>query len=158
MEHDEAARVRALGEIAAEFDLDAIRIRTGDTEIEIVRREPAAYAPPAYAAAIPGAGPNGPLAAPAAAAEPASADAGPPAGTAVVTAPIIGVFYRASAPGADPFIELGSRVEKGQTLCILEAMKLMNEIASDYRGAVTRILAENGALVSLGEPLFWIEQ
>jgi acetyl-CoA carboxylase biotin carboxyl carrier protein len=85
-------------------------------------------------------------------------EAGVPPGTAVVTAPIIGVFYRASAPGTDPFVEVGTRVEQGQTLCILEAMKLMNEIASDYRGTVTRILAENGALVSLGEPLFWIEQ
>ncbi|HZO93876.1 MAG TPA: biotin/lipoyl-containing protein [Candidatus Baltobacteraceae bacterium] len=161
MEHDEAARVRALGEIAAEFDLDAIRVRTGDTEIEIVRRDPAVHASPVYGPVLAGpmvaAGAPPPAAAPGGGEIP-SPDGGPPPGTAVVTAPIIGVFYRASAPGADPFVEIGSRVEKGETLCILEAMKLMNEIASDYRGVVTRILPENGALVSLGEPLFWIEQ
>ncbi len=163
MEQDEAARVRALGEIAAEFDLDAIRVRTGETEIEIVRRDPAihaapVYAPAAYAVPAPAVGTASAPAAPAGGGEIPAGDGGPPPGTAVVTAPIIGVFYRASAPGVDPFVEVGSRVEKGETLCILEAMKLMNEIASDYRGVVTRILAENGALVSLGEPLFWIEQ
>ena len=84
MEHDEAARVRALGEIAAEFDLDAIRIRTGETEIEIVRREPAAYAPPPYAGMLPAVAPGVPAAAPPASPETPAADAGPPAGTAVV--------------------------------------------------------------------------
>jgi len=74
-----------------------------------------------------------------------------------VTAPIIGVFYRSPAPGADSFVEIGDRVEVGQVLCILEAMKLMNEITSDYAGVVRRILPENGALVSLGEEMFWIE-
>ena len=74
-----------------------------------------------------------------------------------VTAPIIGVFYRASAPGAETFVEPGDRVEVGQVLCILEAMKLMNEITSDFAGTVRRILPDNGALVSLGEEMFWIE-
>jgi acetyl-CoA carboxylase biotin carboxyl carrier protein len=74
-----------------------------------------------------------------------------------VTAPIIGVFYRAPSPGADSFVEVGQRVEVGQVLCILEAMKLMNEITSDHAGVVRRILPENGALVTLGEEMFWIE-
>ena len=74
-----------------------------------------------------------------------------------VAAPIIGVFYRSPAPGAESFVEVGDRVEVGQVLCILEAMKLMNEITSDYAGVVRRILPENGALVSLGEEMFWIE-
>jgi acetyl-CoA carboxylase biotin carboxyl carrier protein len=155
MEHDEAARVRALGEIAAEFDLDAIRVRTGETEIEIVRRDPASHPAPivyAAAAAAPG-GTPGPA---------GEAPAGPPARTASpnarkVTAPVVGVFYRAAAPGADPFVEVGSRVEIGQTLCILEAMKLMNEINSDYAGVVASILVESGELVSLGQELLWIE-
>jgi acetyl-CoA carboxylase biotin carboxyl carrier protein len=160
MEQDEASRVRALGEIAAEFDLDAIRVRTGDTEIEIVRRDPAVHAPApvAYAAPLP-------LVPGAAAAPAASAAEGPavaPARAAAanvrkVTAPVVGVFYRAAAPGADPFVEVGSRVQIGDTLCILEAMKLMNEIASDYAGVVSNILVENGELVSLGQELFWIE-
>lgn len=157
MEQDEAARVRALGEIAAEFDLDAIRVRTGDTEIEIVRRDATAVQPTvvsmpaaAYGAgAVPAAQPGGgeiPSAAPAAGAN-----------ARHVTAPVVGVFYRSASPGADPFVEIGSRVTVGQTLCILEAMKLMNEIASDYAGTVVRCLVENGELVSLGQELFWIE-
>jgi acetyl-CoA carboxylase biotin carboxyl carrier protein len=162
MEQDEAARVRALGEIAAEFDLDAIRVRTGDTEIEIVRRDPAASAGPpvVYAAPPPGAvAPAGP---PAAGAPPGGE---PPARSASVagpnvrkvTAPVVGVFYRSSNPDADPFVEVGSRVSAGDTLCILEAMKLMNELTTDHAGVVARILVENGELVSLGQELFWIE-
>jgi acetyl-CoA carboxylase biotin carboxyl carrier protein len=154
MEQDEAARVRALGEIAAEFDLDAIRVRTGDTEIEIVRRDPAAHAPVAYAP-LPAAAP----AAPAAGGEPGGPAAAPAAGANVrkVTAPVVGVFYRSASPGADPFVEIGQRVSVGQTLCILEAMKLMNEITTDHAGVVARVLVENGELVSLGQELFWIE-
>jgi acetyl-CoA carboxylase biotin carboxyl carrier protein len=74
-----------------------------------------------------------------------------------VTAPVVGVFYRSASPGADAFVEVGQRVSVGQTLCILEAMKLMNEITSDHAGVVARVLAENGELVSLGQELFWIE-
>ena len=154
MEQDEAAPVRALGEIAAEFDLDAIRVRTGDVEIEIVRRDPALVAAPAYAP-LPAA-----PAAPVAAATPAAAPADhktPPANVRAITAPVVGVFYRAPAPGADAFVEVGSRVQVGATLCILEAMKLMNEIATDYAGVVNRILVESGELVTLGQELFWIE-
>ena len=157
MEHDEAARVRALGEIAAEFDLDAIRVRTGETEIEIVRRDPAAHpAPVVYAAPPPAAAP---AAGPGPAAESSSAPAARAASANVrkVTAPVVGVFYRAAAPGADPFVEVGQRVEIGQPLCILEAMKLMNEINSDYAGVVANVLVENGELVSLGQELLWIE-
>jgi len=163
MEQDEAARVRALGEIAAEFDLDAIRVRTGDTEIEIVRRDPAAHAPGPVVYAAPGvagglAGPPGaPNGAAAPGAEMPSVARGAGANVRKVTAPVVGVFYRAAAPGADPFVEVGSRVQMGDTLCILEAMKLMNEINSEYAGVVSNILVENGELVSLGQELFWIE-
>jgi acetyl-CoA carboxylase biotin carboxyl carrier protein len=148
MEQDEAARVRALGEIAAEFDLDAIRVRTGEVEIEIVRRDPAAPVAAATPAPL-----VGPPAAPAAPAVPATA----PANVRAITAPVVGVFYRSAAPGSEPFVEVGSRVQLGAVLCILEAMKLMNEITTDYAGVVNRILVENGELVSLGQDLFWIE-
>ena len=155
MDQDEAARIRALGEIAAEFDLDAIRVRTGDGEIEVVRRDPAAQAP-VFAAALPAAAPGAaPGAAPAAAADAAAPAA--PANLRKVTAPVVGVFYRAPSPGADSFVEIGARVGVGDTLCILEAMKLMNEIQSDHAGTVVRVLAENGELVTLGQELFWIE-
>ncbi len=74
-----------------------------------------------------------------------------------VTSPIVGTFYRASSPEAEPFIEAGARVKKGQVLCIIEAMKLMNEIESEAEGVVVRILVENGQSVEYGEPLFLIE-
>ena len=73
-----------------------------------------------------------------------------------VTAQIAGTFYRASAPDAEPFVKVGDTVKKGQTLAIVEAMKLMNEIESDYDGVVTKILAENGEGVEYGQPLFCI--
>lgn len=74
-----------------------------------------------------------------------------------VTSPIVGTFYRAPSPDAEPFVEVGTRVKKGQVLCIIEAMKLMNEIESEVDGIVVRILVENGQPVEYGEPLFLIE-
>jgi len=152
LKKSEAARIRELGEVLREFDLDAIRLKIGDAEYELVRREPAAA--PMMVASAPAAG-----AAPAPAVLAAPEAAAPVASTNAkkVTAPVVGVFYRAPSPGADPFVGVGDRVEVGSTLCILEAMKLMNEITSDYAGRITRIIPENGELVSLGQELFWIE-
>lgn len=157
MHNDEAGRVRALAEILHEFDLDAIRVRVGDAEYELVQREPApagALVMSVGQAASPTAPPpalssNGEAAAPATASAPANAKR--------VTAPVVGVFYSASSPGSDPFVTIGQRVVPGQVLCILEAMKLMNEITSEYAGVVSRVLPENGQLVSLGDDLFWID-
>jgi len=140
------AELDAMLGVIREFDLDALTVRLGEATYELVAR-PDTAAPPAPlppGEAIPA--PPVPAATPVAAAH-----------AKKVTAPIIGVFYRAPAPGAESFVELGDRVEVGQVLCILEAMKLMNEITSDYAGVVRRILPENGALVSLGEEMFWIE-
>lgn len=127
--------------------LDSLTVRVGSSTYELVLRPETP----------PGAAPS------ASHGEAGSAAPAPPAGPAAaanykkVTAPIIGVFYRSAAPGAEAFVEPGDRVEVGQVLCILEAMKLMNEITSDFAGVVRRILPENGALVSLGEEMFWIE-
>jgi len=74
-----------------------------------------------------------------------------------VTSPIVGTFYRAPSPEAAPFVEVGSKVKKGQVLCIVEAMKLMNEIESEADGIVIKVLVENGQPVEYGEPLFLIE-
>ncbi|MCS7163726.1 MAG: acetyl-CoA carboxylase biotin carboxyl carrier protein [Thermodesulfovibrio sp.] len=74
-----------------------------------------------------------------------------------VTSPLVGTFYRSSSPDSAPFVEVGTRVEKGQVLCIIEAMKIMNEIESDVSGVVKKILVENGQPVEYGEPLFLIE-
>jgi acetyl-CoA carboxylase biotin carboxyl carrier protein len=141
---DERESLDQLLEIMREHDLDALTLRAGATTYELVRRGPVVAAAPApIAAAAP----------PPVAVAPAAAGAN----FKKVTAPIIGVFYRAPSPGADSFVEVGQRVEVGQVLCILEAMKLMNEITSDHAGVVRRILPENGALVTLGEEMFWIE-
>jgi acetyl-CoA carboxylase biotin carboxyl carrier protein len=141
---DERQGLEAMLEIMREHDLDAVTVRSNDQTYELVLRGDATPA----AAPVP--------------VEPTHAQptaTGPVAGTNYkkVTAPIIGVFYRAPAPGAEDFVQVGDRVEVGQALCILEAMKLMNEITSDYAGVVQRILPDNGALVSLGEEMFWIE-
>lgn len=75
----------------------------------------------------------------------------------LVSAPIVGTFYRAPAPDASPFVEVGSRVKKGQIICIIEAMKLMNEIESDADGVIAKILVENGKPVEYGQALFVVE-
>ena len=101
--------------------------------------------------------PAAPALAPAAVAAPA-----PPADEAslelaVVTSPIVGTFYRAADPSSPSFVDVGQRVKKGQTLCIIEAMKLMNEIESEYEGEVVKVYAENGQPVQYGERLFAIK-
>lgn len=95
-------------------------------------------------------------AAPAAAAPAAEAPAAAPAGH-IVKSPMVGTFYRASSPGAKSFVEVGSQVKEGETICIIEAMKILNEIEADKSGTVTRILGENGQAVEYGQPLFIIE-
>jgi acetyl-CoA carboxylase biotin carboxyl carrier protein len=96
-------------------------------------------------------------AAPAAVAAPVAAEApAAPAGHAVKS-PMVGTFYRSSSPGAAPFVQIGSVVKEGDTLCIIEAMKILNEIESDKSGTVTQILCENGQATEYGQPLFIIE-
>ena len=108
---------------------------------------PIAYAPPPVAAA------PAPAAAPVAAA-PAAPAQNP---DLVVTAPMVGTFYAAPAPGAKPFVEIGTEVKPGDVLCIIEAMKMMNQIESDKAGRIASILAKNGDPVEFGQPLFVIE-
>ena len=132
--------------IMNENDLDALKVKMGDQTYELVRREAGSV----VMAPAPSGHPNPPGSAPSA--PPAS-----PANLKRITAPLVGVFYRSSAPGAEPFVNVGDRVQEGQTVCILEAMKLMNEITSDHAGIITRIIPENGELVSLGEEMFWLE-
>lgn len=147
---DETQTLKDLLEIMHEHDLDALKVKVGDKVFELVRREagiavmPAAGAHPA---------PMGEAAAPSGAASAPAASAN----VKKVTAPLVGVFYRAPSPDAEPYVKVGDRVEAGQVLCVLEAMKLFNEITSDHSGLVTRVIPENGELVSLGQELFWIE-
>ncbi len=141
---EEIETLERLLEIMHAHDLDALKVTVGDRTYELVRREPGAAAAPVVSAA---------LAAPGLPGVPAVA----PGSAKRVTAPLVGVFYRSSSPDAEPFVTVGDRVEIGDVLCVLEAMKLFNEITSDYAGVVTRIIPENGELVSLGQEMFWIE-
>ncbi len=90
-------------------------------------------------------------------AAPEGAEAAVATNIKTVTSPMVGTFYSAPAPDSDSYVEVGSRVKKGQTLCIIEAMKLMNEVESEYDGVVSSILVENGQPVEYGEPLFYIK-
>jgi acetyl-CoA carboxylase biotin carboxyl carrier protein len=144
---NETETLQSLLELMHEHDLDRIKVKLGDAIYELVRREPGVQvvAAPGMPSAVP---------APPGGGEPAAPVA--PANVKRLTAPLTGVFYRSSSPDAEAFVAVGDRVEEGTVLCILEAMKLFNEIQSDYAGTVVRIVPENGELVSQGEDLFWI--
>jgi len=144
---EEAETVQSLLDVMHEHDLDRIKVKVGDAVYELVRREAGAQI---VAPVVAAAAPSAPLS-DASAAAPA-----PPANLKRITAPLTGVFYRSSSPDAEPFVNAGDRVEVGSVLCILEAMKLFNEIQSDYGGTIARIIPENGELVSQGDELFWI--
>jgi len=133
----------------AEFELEVEGFK-----IKIARNAPAAAPIPVVVSAPPGSPrPADPAPAPAAA---ESAEAPSPAGVQYVTSPMVGTFYRAPAPNAPAFVEVGDPVHKKQTLCIIEAMKLMNEIECDFDGVVKEILVENGKPVEYGQRLFVI--
>ncbi|HVA32914.1 MAG TPA: biotin/lipoyl-containing protein [Candidatus Baltobacteraceae bacterium] len=133
--------------IMHEHDLDRLKVTSGDAVFELVRREPGA---PMFAA------PAGYVPAAAAGAAPAGSAATAPANVKRVLAPLTGVFYRAPSPDAEVFVNEGDRIAEGDVVCVLEAMKLFNEIQSEYSGTVVRVLPQNGELVSQGEELFWI--
>jgi acetyl-CoA carboxylase biotin carboxyl carrier protein len=148
---DEAETIASLLDIMHEHDLDRIKVKVGDAYYELVRREAGAQiVAPVIAHGAPAAAPSaqGDLG--------SSASSGTPANVKRVTAPLTGVFYRSSSPDAEAFVQVGDRVETGDVLCILEAMKLFNEIQSEYSGSIVRIIPENGELVSQGDDLFWI--
>ena len=145
---DESATIRSLLDIMHEHDLDRIKVKVGDAVYELVRREAGAQfvVPPAAAAGVPSA----------AVSDGSSGAAASPANVKRVTAPLTGVFYRSSSPDSGPFVTVGDRVEVGDVLCIVEAMKLFNEIQSEFSGTIVRIVPENSDLVSQGDELFWI--
>ena len=152
-------KLKTLIDLVSESNVSELEITEAEGKVRIVKGGGAmvqGYAPmmPMQQAMPMAAAPAAPAAAPAAAAEPAAAAA--PAGHSVKS-PMVGTFYRASSPGAKPFVEVGSTVKEGDTLCIVEAMKTLNEIEADKAGTVTQILCENGDAVEFGQPLFTIE-
>lgn len=148
-------KLKTLIDLVAESDISELEVTEGEGKVRIVKAsaQPAQqvmYMPQpsmpqgniTHAAPV--------AAAPAVAAAPVEEV---PAGH-IVKSPMVGTFYRSSAPGSAPFVEIGSAVKDGDTLCIIEAMKLLNEIESDFTGVVKQILVENGQPVEFGQPLF----
>jgi len=141
----------------AEFELERgdvkVRIKLAGEQVVHAHGEPRFFAVPAAPAAVPEAGAAAPAAAtPAVVAPEPAADAG----LHVVKSPIVGTFYEAPSPGAPPFVKVGDSVEVGQVLCIVEAMKLLNEIESDVAGEIVKKLATNGQPIEYGQDLFAI--
>jgi acetyl-CoA carboxylase biotin carboxyl carrier protein len=148
-------KLKTLIDLVSESGISELEVTEGEGKVRIVKNAPPVYVQPSasyapqYAAPAP---------APSAAAEAPAAPAAAPAAAApqghVVTSPMVGTFYRAPSPGAEPFVQVGDTVKEGQTICIIEAMKLLNEIESDKSGVVKEILVDNGQAVEYGQPLF----
>lgn len=145
-------KIKKLIELLEESKIAEIEVREGEESIRIIRYgQPPA---PMMTMAVPGMM-SAPTSALAAAPSPAAAANTEPTGHKV-TAPMVGTFYRAPSPGAKSFVEVGQRVAAGETLCIIEAMKMLNQIEADKDGTVTAILVENGQPVEYGQPMFVI--
>jgi len=143
-------KLKKLIDLVQESGISELEITEGEEKVKIVKGGGVSITPPSQAATP--VEPSQPAAAAAAAPPPAQPEAGQEGH--VVKAPMVGTFYRASSPDAKPFVEVGQTVKEGDTICIIEAMKLMNEIESDAAGVVKAILVENGQPVEYGQPLF----
>jgi|SRR5450830_1863725 len=145
-------KLKTLIDLVAESDIEELEVTEGESKVRIVKSSAQAQNQVVMMQ------PQGMQysAAPQAAAAPVAAAAVIPAEPEgyVVKSPMVGTFYRSSAPGSPPFVEIGSEVKDGATLCIIEAMKLLNEIDTDKGGVVKQILVENGQPVEFGQPLF----
>ena len=133
-------KLKTLIDLVSESNISELEITEAEGKVRIVKAGASAVAMPAMVAA--------PVVAAAAPAEPAGH---------AVKSPMVGTFYRAASPGAKPFAEVGQQVKEGQAICIIEAMKIMNEIEADKSGTITQILCENGQAVEFGQPLLIIE-
>ncbi|MFA9439841.1 acetyl-CoA carboxylase biotin carboxyl carrier protein [Uliginosibacterium sp. sgz301328] len=150
-------KLKKLIDLVEESGIAELEVTEGEEKVRIAKHSSTAAAPVTYVTApqqVAAAAPAAPAAAPAAAA-PAPAAPATPEGH-VVKSPMVGTFYRSSAPGVDPFVKEGASVTTGDTLCLIEAMKLMNEIEADATGTIKAILVENGQPVEYGQPLFII--
>jgi acetyl-CoA carboxylase biotin carboxyl carrier protein len=148
-------KLKTLIDLVSDSNVSELEITEAEGKVRIVKGGPAmvqGYPMPAPVAAAPmAAAPAAPMAA-----APA-APVAPVVTGHTVKAPLVGAFYRSASPGAKPFVEIGSVVKEGETICIIEAMKILNEIEADKSGTVTQILSENGKAVEYGQPLFVIE-
>ena len=152
-------KVKKLVELLEASGVDEIEIHEGEESVRVTRRREPPPVPVQHYHAAPAAAvaPAAPPPAPAATVQPeAEAEDRLPPGY-VVTSPMVGTFYQASSPGSKPFVSVGQRVVPGDTLCIIEAMKVLNQIESEVAGEVKAVVAENGHPVEYGEPLFVID-
>lgn len=148
-------KLKTLIDLVSESNISELEITEADGKVRIVKSEPTVVGAPAVTPAAQ---------APVAVAAPApvttavpSAPAEPVVTAHTVKSPMVGTFYRSSSPGGKPLVEVGTVVKEGEAVCIIEAMKIMNEIEADKTGTITRILCENGQPVEFGQPLFHIE-
>jgi acetyl-CoA carboxylase biotin carboxyl carrier protein len=153
-------KLKTLIDLVSESNISELEITEAEGKVRIVKASGA----PAYQAPPPTMPPHTPqevaVAAAATAATAAAAATAEvrskPEGT-VIKSPMVGTFYRAASPGAKPFVEVGDQIKEGQPVCIIEAMKIMNEIEADCSGKVVRMLCENGQAVEFGQPLYIVE-
>lgn len=148
-------KLKTLIDLVSDSNVSELEITEAEGKVRIVKGGGVVQhvmAPAAVTMAAPGAA--APALAPAATAA-AAAPAAPTGHT--VKSPMVGTFYRSASPGAKPFIEIGTQVKEGDTVCIIEAMKILNEIEADKAGTITQVLVENGQAVEYGQPLFVIE-
>jgi acetyl-CoA carboxylase biotin carboxyl carrier protein len=161
-------KIKKLIELLEESGIAEIEIKEGEEAVRISRMPAGGVAQPLPPQAWFGPGPGWegargapalPLAAPSQASGPAAAgeSAAKKPNEHVITAPMVGTFYASASPGAKPFVEIGDEVKVGQVLCIIEAMKMMNQIEADRAGRITSIMARNGDPVEFGQPLFVVE-
>jgi acetyl-CoA carboxylase biotin carboxyl carrier protein len=144
-------KLKKLIDLVQESGIAELEITEGEEKVKIVKGGVVAMAPAPVAAMV---APVEARAAPAAAPAPAAAEGDAGQEGHVVKAPMVGTFYRSPSPDAKPFVEVGQAIKEGDTICIIEAMKLMNEIEADASGSVKAILVENGQPVEYGQPLF----
>jgi acetyl-CoA carboxylase biotin carboxyl carrier protein len=150
-------KLKTLIDLVSESNISELEITEADGKVRIVKSEPAGMvmAPAASMMPMPAPVAIAPVAAGAGAA--AAPVAAPAESGHIVKSPMVGTFYRSSSPGGKAFVEVGSEVKEGEPICIIEAMKIMNEIESDKSGKIVKILCENGQAVEFGQPLFIIE-
>ncbi len=146
-------KLKTLIDLVSESNVSELEITEAEGKVRIVKGGGAmpmvAYGPAQVAAPVVQSAP--------AAAPVAAVPAAPAAAGHVVKSPMVGTFYRSPSPGAKPFVEIGSQIKEGETICIIEAMKILNEIEADKSGTVVQMLSDNGEAVEYGQPLFVIE-
>ncbi|MES2840538.1 MAG: acetyl-CoA carboxylase biotin carboxyl carrier protein [Pseudomonadota bacterium] len=147
-------KLKTLIDLVSESNVSELEITEAEGKVRIVKSAPVSAAAPVTYSMAPA--PVAPSVVPAVEVAPAAAVPAEPVGH-TVKSPMVGTFYRASSPGAKPFVEIGDTIKEGETICIVEAMKILNEIEADKSGTVTKILVDNGQAVEYGQPLYVIE-